>query len=580
MDILIRRIRRYSKGGEELAETAVNHATITLGHRNDQVLQVLDPAIGGEHLVLTAGSGGRFRFHTVGGTTVALDGKLLRKGRLGPGDSLRLGGQTLTVAEPPAGFDGALELTEVELGAAYGPATHFRISLAQTGLGTRKLAWLLALTIPALFLLIPVFGMQWPQVSQFARNQPLLPSDTQWSTGPLANAHHIPGIGADCNACHLKPFERAPDRGCVACHDRMHGHIDTRRVAVPTLSERRCASCHKEHNEPANLVRDDARLCVQCHRRPTALAAARGEQPLPQAVAGFSAAGHPEFRLTMLRPLRGGADWRRERLAPDTGEVTETSRLKFPHDLHLDPEQVTSLRSGEGLDCGICHRLRADREHFEPIDMEQHCADCHSLAFDADMPDKQLPHGSAAAAVVALEEHFMRKFADPALGAGSGGRDRRRPGRGDSAGRCEGSVLECGRRLALEEARNQFNRSGCVTCHEVDTRPGQAPEQRWRVRSVRLTDDWYPFARFDHRAHLTQAPERAPGTGACLTCHAADQAPASSAVLIPGRDNCLQCHSGERQRARVQLTCRDCHGFHLPFRAFMTAARHSDGPPR
>lgn len=569
MQILIRHIHKDLKGREELLEEVVEDPTITVGHGGDQVIQLRDPAVAQRHLELKAASGGRFHFKTAGSARVVFDGATRARGTLKPGDSLELGAQTITAAEPSAGFEAALEVTSVEQEQEVGPATHFRTELAQTGLGARKISWALLTAVVVLFLVVPLTGYIWKDMGAKMRQSAFLPSDHSWISGPLSNVHHTPEIGNDCNTCHLKLFERTPDRACLDCHATVTDHVNLEQVSVPELTETRCAYCHEEHNEPANLVRDESGLCIDCHRDPGESASASEGHALPEPVRGFAGDTHPEFRLAVLRQDGEGGNWRTERLRSTENGLKEQSHLKFPHDIHMDPEKVESLRTGEPLQCRDCHQLKDDGEHFVPITMEATCRDCHSLQFDDDFPRKQLPHGDVAGAIVALEEHFIRKFADPELRSDDGERRRRRPGQVDSGEQCEGSALECGRRLALREAVNQFSRSGCVTCHEVAEDPARPMLERWSVREVRLDEDWYPFSRFDHVAHLTQSRDRHGRGDACVTCHAAPTSAASEDILIPGQDNCLQCHGESGHATSVALTCRGCHDFHLPFREVM-----------
>ena len=572
MQTLVRHIHKDRKGREELDERVLTDPVITVGHGSGQAIQLRDPAVAQRHLELKPMEGGRFRFRAVGGAEPVVDRKSGSRRILKPGDRLELGEQTIAVAEPETDFDAVLEVTTVEREQRVGAATHHRIDLSQTSLGIRRPAWILLVAILLLFLGVPLAGHLWPEIGDQLRRNPLLPSDHLWSSGPLANVHHTPEIGSDCQACHLELFERAPDRGCMDCHADVSGHVDRTRVSVPLLEAKRCATCHREHHEPPDLVRDDSGLCADCHRRPERHAAALGDERLPRPVSGFSETAHPEFRLALLRPAPGG-DWLLERVPHSSNTPAESSNLKFPHDLHLDPTKVESLRTGRPLDCASCHVLADDGEHFDAITMEDACQDCHSLSFDDDFPRKQLPHGDVETVLVALEEHYIRKHADPDLRGGVRERGRRRPGRSEDAEQCQGTALECGRQLALQEAINQFSRSGCVTCHEVTSDPARPFLERWQVREVRLVDDWYPYSRFDHVAHLTRSRERMDGESACGSCHAAQTSNVSADVLIPGRENCLQCHGPEGAReTSVALSCRGCHDFHLPFRGAMKAS--------
>ncbi|MDZ7687097.1 MAG: hypothetical protein U5O39_20835 [Gammaproteobacteria bacterium] len=124
-----------------------------------------------------------------------------------------------------------LEVTTLEQGQQVGPATHHRIKLTQTGLSARRPAWLLLITILLLLLGAPLAGYFWSHLGNHLRQSPLPPSDHAWLSGPLANVHHTPEIGDDCQACHLQLFERAPDRGCLDCHAHVTGHVDRKAVS-------------------------------------------------------------------------------------------------------------------------------------------------------------------------------------------------------------------------------------------------------------------------------------------------------------------------------------------------------------
>ena len=191
--------------------------------------------------------------------------------------------------------------------------------------------------------------------------------------------------------------------------------------------------------------------------------------------------------------------------------------------------------------------------------MDNHCRSCHTLNFDVFEPDLELPHGDQRAAVVAMEAHFIREFTDPDLRRErAASKPRRVPGKRESAASCTGSGLDCGRAEALKEAEYQFAETGCVTCHVVEDTGLSDINDRWFVQPVRVTDDWYPFSRFDHASHRSLAVE---GSGeVCESCHQASLSEQSSDVLIPGQDNCLSCHS--QDKGFSQVDCVSCHVFH------------------
>lgn len=571
MQILIRNIQRSRKGDEEVLEDTLANPLISVGRLGDQVIQLLDPAVAPRHLLLTARSDGRFRFQVVDAAPLEIVGKTHRDGTLSPGQGLDLGAQRVQVLEPPHGFDAALEVTRSELDKSVQVATQFRTRLAETSLSGRKVAWALALLIPLLFLVLPVLGFMYADIGNTLRQSPLLASDGQWSSGPLANAHHIPGIADNCTACHVKLFARVPNSTCVACHENVKGHVNWHEVSVPRLTDVRCASCHVEHNEPANLVRNDPQLCIDCHADLGAVAKAKGGAQLALPVTGFSKQAHPEFQLALLKQVGVDDRWHVQQATLDAS-LTEQSNLTFPHKLHMNPDKVQDPETGATLTCASCHALKEEGKHFAPIKMETTCRGCHSLTFDDDFPDAQLPHGDVQAAILMLQDHFIRQYADPTLRHSDDPVTRKRPTVMQAKRQCQGSAFECGEKLSLLAATDIFTRTGCVTCHKVTTRADLPLSQRWSVQPVRLQTDWYPFEDFNHKVHMTRSKQDHGGAQVCASCHAAKTSDASTDILIPGIESCVQCHGPVQSTKRVASTCATCHAFHLPFREPMMTA--------
>jgi len=226
MQILIRHIHRDRQGREELLEEVLDNPVVSVGRGGEQVIQLLDPVVAHRHLELKAGRGGRFSFRTFGGARVMFGGEPKARGTLEPGSELTLGEQSITVLEPAAGFDGTLEVVSVELEEDLGSATPFRTGLSQTALGRRKPAWVLFLAIILLFLVVPLAGYFWPVLGEGLRSTSLLPSDHAWSSGPLSRAHHTAVASDNCNVCHVRLFERVPDRACLGCHADVRAHAE------------------------------------------------------------------------------------------------------------------------------------------------------------------------------------------------------------------------------------------------------------------------------------------------------------------------------------------------------------------
>lgn len=547
MLILLREVIPAPGGTTGYRDRELDVAEVTLGCTADCTIQVLGRGILQRHAVLRPAGGG-FDLSAARGATVTVDGAPTRRARLQPGQALALGGARVEVLAAPPGFAAALAYTPA---ADIDPADYeaaFVTELEQTRLSRRGPAWILLLGLLAIGLVVP-----------WLMPRDLLPwwsSDQVWSSGPLLPAHAV-AIGDDCSACHTKAFQRVQDETCTTCHRDMADHAEPALQSHVGLDGIRCATCHREHNTPVHITITADALCTDCHAAPD------WPDNRLSGVSGFTLATHPTFNVDLLvsehlaRGTGFGYSWAWQ--SSPLPETTDGSNLKFPHDIHLDPGKVQDLATGAALACASCHTLQADREHFAPISMERHCRDCHDLKFDRSAPDRELPHADPAEALLVMEGHFMRLYADPDVGQPT--RDRRRlPDRGRSADVCTGPAYLCARERTAREAETQFTVRGCVTCHEVGVHETDDLLGRYQVAPVRLTPDFYTNARFDHRAHLTQRD--ATGDAACLTCHQADTSASSADVLMPDLDNCVACHGDHRQRGLIQLNCVDCHRFH------------------
>ena len=135
---------------------------------------------------------------------------------------------------------------------------------------------------------------------------------------------------------------------------------------MPPTPQRFCADCHADLRArlPDTRLADAARFRPRPSRVPAAVLIAgwNGEQPQLQRVAA--------------RPQR----------------PRETSNLKFPHALHLIARggvgQMARRLSGrlrlrrQPANARDCHVPTPDGTRFQPVDMEEDCGMCHSLAFD------------------------------------------------------------------------------------------------------------------------------------------------------------------------------------------------------
>lgn len=553
MQILLREIAEGADGSIEQRDRLHEGPDLRIGSAPDSPLQILGAGLLPEHAVLRIANGAP-TFVCPPGATIALNGEPVRKATPQPGDVIGFAGSTLRCFEPPAGFDAAFEIRlDRDIPAAIFQAA-FKTDLEQTFVRKRGPAWLLALGILAIGLLVP-----WFVPLQAA---PWWATDQIWSTGPLHPAHRV-AVGNDCALCHGWAFQRVPDENCTFCHLDVAEHAGPELQQEVGLNRIRCASCHKEHNEPAYLTVDADALCTDCHATPHWSGSAMAT------VAGFGDASHPEFEVDLLQasatPAGTGMRYDWDVVSASLAVAKDRSNLKFPHDVHLDPSKVRP-NDATALHCRDCHSLASDDEHFEPVAMEQHCSNCHDLSFDRSAPDRQLPHGDPAEALLVMEGHYMRLYADPTAAAPERPR-RRLPGAGGRSGdstQCDGEAWQCATERTRREAVDQFTQRGCVTCHEVIDHGGDDLLARFQVVPIRLTGDFYQGARFDHGAHLTQlnALDDVAADDLCLGCHAASTSASSSDVLMPDVDNCRTCHADHSDPDRVPLHCIDCHSFH------------------
>ncbi len=556
MDILLRETLGESRGLETHRDTELSGDTFTLGSAPDQQIQLLGADVLPEHALLRS-SGSRLAVRCRRGARVNVNGKSTRSAVLDRGDVLEVAGHELTIIDPPAGFDLALALVPNPEVSSSAYEASFRTDLDQTWLSRRGPAWTLLVVVLAVTLGLPLGYVLLVDGEPETRRSGL-PPDVLWTSGPLHPVHDL-ALGNDCGACHSQLFQRVQDEDCRACHDALADHVPDPRASELELAHQRCASCHREHNEPEHLVILADGQCTDCHADHDAFA-----RPLAvAAVSGFSETAHPPFQARLLKPEVSEAgtgfsfSWRYH--VESIAGAREESNLVFPHDIHLDEVKVRNPNDSSPLGCADCHALSEDREHFRPIGMEAHCSACHELTFDVTAPDRQLPHGQPREVAFAIEGYFSRKFLNPTADQPEAPR-RRRPDRASDSRRCTDAPPVCAERLTTQEVMNQFQVRGCVTCHTVSDNGASDIYSRFQVHPVRLVRDYFESARFDHSSHLTQ--ENRTGDEACLSCHAAKTSGTSQDLLMPDIDNCTQCHGDPSVPDLVTLQCVQCHEFH------------------
>jgi pSer/pThr/pTyr-binding forkhead associated (FHA) protein len=545
MKYLIRFISQNPAGGVEYHDKVVDAPVVTIGRATDQILHLKDKRARLQHAELEEKDDGvHISTNALAGVTV--NGRSQRDARLSSGDVIEVGANILEVIDPPADVDFAITF---ELSAeariedlaqdwsATGPAV--------TGLSKRKLSWYAVLLVLVLTFVIPAAGLLNPTIATVLRGS-ILPDDGLWLAGPVHSKHS--GTSADCENCHTDLFRRVKDSACLECHtaDR---HVSE--PAETVLGEQRCASCHLEHNEPPSLIKRHQGLCAGCHADMPA------DSPLEEASDFLDA--HPRFKVSLLQPSvpdNGETEWNLQHVILSESLASDRSNLKFDHAVHLDEEGIVTPDGRRVIDCDECHVLEPGGARMKPIAMDENCSGCHALTFDADDPDREVPHGDPEGVVQVLIEYYSARLLGDDPDAGP--QRLRRPGRALTRADRDKAAAEA-RVRAMQIAEDLFERRACVNCHEVGkTGDGQMP---WRVEPVRLTESFFPHANFSHLAHDTEL------TG-CDDCHSASDSESAHDVLIPGIETCRDCHgSGNARRnssTQTASACIMCHSFHFP----------------
>lgn len=547
MKFLIRFITRNAAGGEIHNDRIVDSTQVTMGRATDRMLHLQDRRARLQHAQLEARNG---EVHITTGALAGVDvnGRSQRDARLAVGDVVEVGSNILRVIDAPAGTDFAFTF-ELSEAAREQDAAERRDDVAGRRSGKRRLSWLLAATVLLFSLLLPGASLVSPDLAKLARSSSVLPDDSWWLAGPVHSGHAA--ISADCQACHVKAFERVPDAACIECHE-VARHVAGERHAV--LGERRCASCHLEHHEPPQLVRRHQDLCADCH----------GDLPddvMLEAATDFLL-DHPAFKVSLLQPRRtpdGAEEWALQHLLLSDAQSADRSNLKFSHAAHLDVAGIVTPDGRRVIECAECHQPEPGGARMRPISMDQHCAACHSLSYDPDDPRRTVQHGDPEGVLQTLIEYYSARL----LGDDPDASEQRirRPGRALTRADRDRAAAEA-RVQALRVAEDLFERRACVNCHEVTrTRDANLP---WSVLPVKLTTRFFPHSNFTHAAHGTTAT-------ACESCHEAARSEASSDVLIPTIETCRDCHGSAVARrnkaSQTPSTCIMCHSFHFETKA-------------
>jgi predicted CXXCH cytochrome family protein len=546
MRCLIRNVVRRTQTGTIYDDKSYEGFLLSLGRGTDQDVLLSDIRVALAHAQIAETRSGEYVFQAKTLSGIVINDQPVQTKRLEIDDVIAIANYRLTIVTPPTGYDFAFEVETVfaDVDEKTSLETRSTIGLKTAGLSKRTPSMILFVSILFLFLFLPLSGMLHSGWANTLRMIPMF-NDASWLSGDLASVHHI--VGSDCNTCHSIPFVKVRNTACLSCHAQTEHHVNPAEFNLASITETRCASCHREHNEPSNLVRRDQALCSQCH------------DDLERTVAATDLLNasdfgrdHPEFRPSiMTNTPSGGAEIRR--VALGTADLRSGSGLKFNHKIHLGEEGVLDMQGHvQQLACVNCHATETGGQGMLPFTMESQCQRCHSLDFDTAEPDREVPHADPEVVMRTLEDFYNAQALKGGYRDASAPefvRQLRRPGQPLSETE-QKEALEWAAAKWTATATQLFEYRTCNTCHEVE----RVSDSLWKIAPVTVTHRWFPMASFDHSRHSTMK---------CVDCHQADLSESSAEVLLPSISVCRDCHGGGNAENKLASDCVSCHDFHI-----------------
>ena len=154
MDALLRQLQPGADGIAEYRDVEVSVDTLTLGSAPDRTIQLLGEHVGGEHADMIIERGG-LQVTCNRGCKIRVGDTDVTSARLGVGDSFEVGGNRLTVLEPPGGFDVGLQIElDPDIDASVFERA-FRTDLRQGRVSARSAAWGLSIAVVLFGFLVP-----------------------------------------------------------------------------------------------------------------------------------------------------------------------------------------------------------------------------------------------------------------------------------------------------------------------------------------------------------------------------------------------------------------------------------------
>jgi len=398
------------------------------------------------------------------------------------------------------------------------------------------------------------------------------------------------------------------DKACIQCHDAFSLHqpqaaaLSLRPVSkeIPVVHAIGCAVCHREHQGPGPIKFPARESCESCHAN---------REVLVKTLNMLQVNGKLASRKPEIRDFGDGA---RRFIPPrqvphqpvafktfaqghpsfgyEKPGMKDPAAIRYNHARHEQAD--IPLLNGRKLDCVECHKPGANGQFYQRIDYEQHCATCHSLHFDPDVPKMAIPHGDPEKVRDYLRSLYTQytDYAQTELGMTTEDQMRafavqqtiKLNKRGISDNRemerrvfYTGDPPEVPGRVTTKSNKGQFF-AGCAKCHEI-TPPDitGAP----KITPTNMADRWLTRGPFTHAPHTHIA---------CTDCHgAAKNSNLTTDILMPTQQSCAECHrqlqgdlvkklandtpeektAKQKREGGIAADCQSCHKFHTPAEA-------------
>lgn len=574
MTFIVRQIATTADGREIVRSNPFDSDQIGIGRSTENAIHLPDLAVNPDHATISRREDGHIVVESTSGQNFTLDGKQRVSVTIDPADGAELGfgGHVIIVGEEEGQILFTVKRVEALSDSAEDRSESTLYTLQGLLPGKRISAWGFVGLVLAAFLVWPIYT--WATYRGVEERPDQFHADTMWSSGALSQAHH--SLEGDCQACHVDAFVTVTDKSCLTCHeDDAHDHAKPNRLLTarggPEGFEKigaafasafnkppgRCVECHTEHEGAGAMEPTAQKFCADCHE---GMDGRLTDTKLENA-SDFGLE-HPQFRpAVLLKP--GGKNPPRKRISLDE-KPTEYNGLKFPHDLHLSKTGGVAQMGrrlsakfdfGPSLVCKDCHTPDPKGVRFEPVDMQEDCSMCHSLAFDEiGGTVRTLRHGEPDMVRADLRAYY--RSTRPTRPINLGGMKRRRPGANNDIRVASDYARAVQFRpsranLAINEV---FSRGGaCFDCHGI-TPPTARGRVDFGIKPVTQTDRYMHKGWFSHEAHNDED---------CSSCHSADTSKDARDLLLPGIATCRECHGGEFQTASdVPSTCAMCHDYH------------------